>query len=173
MVSLCAQAQVYLGGTVGLATVSSNGGDSKTSFKLMPEIGYNLNRRWALGVAVGYQKGTYSMLDGDFGNDEHAYTLAFSPYARYKFVRTNVVDVFVDMGFAVAGGERGDRDFNAYTVGVQPGVAVTLTPHLSFVGKFGFLGYQQFDPEGDFNGSTSFGFDVNGNNIQFGLYYNF
>ncbi len=173
MVAICANAQVYLGGTVGLSSVGSENGKDETSFKLLPEIGYNLNNNWAIGTTVGYQKGTFSMLDNNLTNNDSWKAFTVAPYARYTFVHSKLVNVFLDMGFGFMSGENGNHDFTAFNVGVQPGVAVNLSRHLSFVGKFGFLGYEEINPEGDDNNSHAFGFDLNGNNVQFGLYYNF
>ena len=71
------QAQVYVGGSFAIEAWSSqkNAGDrSETAFKIMPEIGYNLNDQWAVGIALGYQKGTCN-----FGN------LDFNPGKREAF----------------------------------------------------------------------------------------
>ena len=40
LVSVCASAQVYIGGTAGISSNKFEGGDSKTAYALMPEIGY-------------------------------------------------------------------------------------------------------------------------------------
>ncbi len=173
MVAICANAQWYVGGTVGIASVGTEGGDDKTTFKILPEIGYNLNNKWAIGTVIGYEKGTYSMLNSSFANDDNTSAFTFAPYARWTFLHSRLINVFLDMGFGITSGEASDVDFTAFYTGVQPGVAVNLNPHLSFVGKFGFLGYESINPEGPNNNAHSFGFDVNGNNIQFGLYYTF
>lgn len=173
MVALCAQAQIYLGGTVGLATVGSEGGDDETSFKLLPEIGYNLNDKWAIGTTIGYQKGTFSMLDTNISNMDGVKAFTVAPYARWTFAKAKTVNVFLDMGFGFVSGEANDVDFTAFNIGVQPGIAINLNRHFSLVGKIGFLGYEVINPDGDNNNTHAFGFDANGNNIQFGLYYNF
>lgn len=41
LVSVCASAQVYIGGTAGISSNKFEGGDSKTAYTLMPEIGSN------------------------------------------------------------------------------------------------------------------------------------
>jgi hypothetical protein len=42
-------AQVYVGGGVGLA-VESYDGESNTVWSILPEIGYNINEKWAVGT---------------------------------------------------------------------------------------------------------------------------
>ena len=53
MMTMTANAQVYVGGGIGFQT-SSNDGNSETTIKILPEIGYNLDENWAVGIAVGY-----------------------------------------------------------------------------------------------------------------------
>lgn len=43
LVSVCASAQVYIGGTAGISSNKIGDGDSKTAYTLMPEIGYQFN----------------------------------------------------------------------------------------------------------------------------------
>lgn len=179
MVAVCASAQVYLGGTVGIASVGGENSDDETAFKILPEIGYNLSNDWAIGTTIGYSKGTAisllgsnSMLDASLnGNDAKAFVI--KPYARYTFLHSKMVNLFLDLGLGFAAGKVDGGDFTAWNVGIQPGVAVNLNQHFSFVGKVGFLGYEAINPDGDNNNSHAFGLDVNGNNITFGLYYNF
>lgn len=57
LVSVCASAQVYIGGTAGISSNTIGDGDSKTAYKLIPEIGYQFNNKWDAGIEVGIQKG--------------------------------------------------------------------------------------------------------------------
>ena len=62
-------AQVYIGGSVALEAWSSQrlaGDKSETAFKLMPEIGYNLNEKWSIGTVIGYQSDKFNGVK--FGN---------------------------------------------------------------------------------------------------------
>ena len=57
-VATAMNAQVYVGGSIGLNAWSSqkNAGDrSETTFKILPEIGYNINDSWAIGTVIGYE----------------------------------------------------------------------------------------------------------------------
>ena len=74
------QAQVYVGGSFAIEAWSSqkNAGDrSETAFKIMPEIGYNLNDQWAIGTVIGYQNDKFNGING---LSESAFSIA--PYAR-------------------------------------------------------------------------------------------
>ena len=56
MIAVCANAQVYLGGNVGIASVDYGGDDDETIYSLLPEIGYKFNDNWAAGVMFGWSK---------------------------------------------------------------------------------------------------------------------
>ena len=158
-------AQVYVGGSVGFTSVKSNGGDSETEFKFVPEIGYNFNDQWAAGIKIGYQDG-YADMDDDFESYKGRKVLTINPYARYTFVKSDVVSLFVDGGVNF---EKFDGIDDALLgIGLTPGVALNLSDKLSFVTHFGFVGYRGWNSD-----NNKFGLDLNGNNLTFGLYYNF
>ena len=50
MFAVCASAQVYVGGNVGIASVDAGGSDNETVYSLLPEVGYKFNDDWAAGV---------------------------------------------------------------------------------------------------------------------------
>ena len=140
--SLTAGAQVYVGGEVGLWRNWKDAANT-TNFTIKPEVGYNLNEKWAVGTTLGY---IYSY---DQGEKTNAFTVA--PYARYTFVKLGNVNLFLDGGFGFATykvksaeGVKGDAQ-NAWEVGIKPGVSVSLTEKLSFIAHVGFLGYRTAD----------------------------
>ena len=56
--SLNASAQFYAGGSIGFGSVKPvGGGDSEFVFKILPEVGYQINDQWAAGAVLGYSKG--------------------------------------------------------------------------------------------------------------------
>ena len=57
MAALSAKAQVYVGGTVSLW---HNDDVDATTFTLNPEVGYNLNEKWAVGGILTF---SHSKLD--------------------------------------------------------------------------------------------------------------
>ena len=50
--AVSANAQAYVGGGIGFQT-TSQGDNTNTVIKIMPEIGYNLSENWAVGIALG------------------------------------------------------------------------------------------------------------------------
>ena len=168
-VATAMSAQVYVGGSIGINAWNSqkNAGDrSETTFKILPEIGYNINDAWAVGTVIGYESDKWQ---GVLGVSESAFT--FAPYARYTFAKCGKVNFFVDggLGFTTAS----DVDWTEVSVGFKPGLSVALSDKVSFVSHFGFLGYDVLNPDGDDNNISKFGLDLDGNNLTFGLYLNF
>ena len=162
-------AQVYIGGSVAVEAWSSQklaGDKSETVFKLMPEIGYNLNDEWAIGTVIGYQSDKFNGVEGV---SETAFTIA--PYARYTFAKAGKLSFFVDGGLDFTSATK--ADWSEISVGFKPGVAVNLADNVSFVSHLGFIGWDQWNPDGDDNNISKFGLDLSGSNLTFGLYFSF
>ena len=161
-------AQVYLGGGVGFQT-SSYDGNSETYFTILPEIGYNLDENWAVGLTVGYGESKVK----EKGESEKVKTFKIAPYARYTFVKFDKVNLFVDGTVGYQNENYAGVKTNTFGVGLKPGVAVNLNDKLSFVAHVGFLGYENEKVKGDDKSTNSFGLNLNGSNLSFGVYYNF
>jgi hypothetical protein len=168
-VAMSVNAQVYVGGSLGINAWSSqkNAGDrSETTFSILPEVGYNLNDEWAVGTVIGYVSDKWV---GVNGISESAFT--FNPYARYTYLKAGKVSLFVDGGVDFTTASK--ADWNELAIGLKPGLAVSLSDNISFVSHLGFIGYDVYNPDGDDNNISKFGLDLSGNNLTFGLYFNF
>lgn len=78
LIAITANAQVYVGGTFGVGSdkVETEGTEVKnTTFKILPEVGYELNEDWSVGTVVGYE---YNK-----SGDVKTNTFTIAPYARY------------------------------------------------------------------------------------------
>ena len=171
MMAMSANAQVYMGGSVGIGSVKDVGGDYETTYKLLPEIGYSFNKDWAVGVMLGVSKGTCDFSSGNFSQNTKTEIVTINPYARYTFLRNQFLNLFIDGGLGYTSYDDIGDEFN---FGLRPGVAVNLTSKLSFVAHYGFFGYRTFNPDADgVKSANMFGLDLDGNQLTFGLYYNF
>ena len=159
-------AQWYVGGTVGYSHENDKNYDVKTNvFKLLPEVGYNLNEKWALGLKIGY---AYTKS----GESESTNMFIVNPYARYTFVKLEKVNFFCDGGFEYDYTKHGDASANGFGINLRPGVAVNLNEKVSFVahiGKFGWETSKWKDAESVNN--VNLGIDLA--SVDFGLYFNF
>lgn len=168
--AVAVNAQVYLGGSLGIGSVKVGDGDSKTAFNIIPEVGYNIDDTWAVGLRVGYQQGSTVNAVQELSANEDYKAFTVEPYARFTFAKFGPVNVFTDLGL---GYTDVDDIGNNFYVGLRPGVAVNLSKNLSFVSHVGFFGYNQFKNDDTDVKTKGFGLDMNGNNLTFGLYYNF
>ena len=170
-------AQVYVGGTLGFQSLSSDG-NSASSFKINPEVGYNLNENWAVGLSVGYTTNNIDYdKDGKFAGklEKNNNTFSIAPYVRYTFAKLDKVNFFCDGMINYVSSGNSDRKVNTFGIGVQPGVAVNLNEKVSFVAKLGEIGYAS--SKGDEEGAValnSFNFNLSSlAALNFGLYFNF
>ena len=173
-------AQVYVGGEIGFETTSQDG-VSNSSLTLMPEIGYNLDENWAVGISFGFGQVSRDVTT-TVTNGQNTTTVTatqkdkrfiINPYARYTFLKLDKVNVFIDGGLSYAHYDNAGSKNNQFGIGVRPGVAVNLNDKLSFVSHFGWLGYK--NSKDDYEGAkaaNTFGFDLN-SKVSFGMYYNF
>lgn len=158
VVAISASAQVYVGGGVGISSTKVGDGDSKLSYKFVPEIGYQFNKNWEAGLSVGWK-----------GVEDGAHSFELAPYARYNFCTSKLVDLFLEgtMGYTHVGGNGTDAD--VFEVGLKPGLKLNLSDHVSFVTKVGFFGYQK----NDYTDVQKWGMDVDATNVTFGVNYKF
>ena len=182
--AVAASAQVYIGGSLGVSSTKApyrDGGvesDAVTKFHLNPEVGYNLDDKWAVGIGLGFDYGK----QGDVKNT----SFEIAPYARWTFARWNKVSLFLEGGLSYSfdkvkkeyedDGETISKEEKKsyFKIGVKPGLRVDLTDHFALMTRLGWLGYTCTMPDGDdMNNGSSFGFDVSGENISFGVLYNF
>jgi hypothetical protein len=149
---------LYMGGTVGLWR---NDDANTTSFKLAPEIGYNLSEQWALGVELQFNH--------EYKEHISTNTFAIAPYARFSYYENKIVRLFVDggFGFATTKVKDGGDAVNGFEIGLKPGIAIKLNQHFSLVAKCGFLGYKD-----DYMGN-GFGFSASSEDLTFGFHYEF
>ena len=125
-----ANAQLYFGGSVAFSTTTWNDGQNQAnsitsgaSFKLMPDVGFRINDRMAVGGTVGYMHGlaalgslnpndykgmllAYAGMQGDGLSATNAQGvnvggnkvdgIRFAPYFRFSFINTRRFDLFVD-----------------------------------------------------------------------------
>ena len=149
--------------------MKQGGGDSEFVFKILPELGYQLNDQWAVGATLGYQKGAVDIGSANFNQNVTTEVFTISPYARYFAFDWDQVSLFFDGGLSFGS----YKDMGTYFgLGVSPGVAVKLTDEISFVTHIGFLGFENFSPDGGGKSSSIFGLDFK-NSCSFGVYYNF
>ena len=164
MFAVCASAQIYVGGNVGISSVDGDGIDSETYYKLLPEVGYHFNDDWAAGVMFGWSKDAANLT-----NAAATQTFEINPYARYPFLHSQVINLFCDGCF-------GYKHYNGWadqwSIGLKPGVEVKINK-FSLIAHVGFVGWEQVKGIHGGGKVSEWGLNLDGNNIMFGVYYNF
>ena len=170
-VAVAANAQVYVGGSLGVASSEIQGGDDVTTYQVLPEIGYNINNNWAIGTVLGWGKGKPVSIETETNN-----YVTFQPYARFTFAHSKFVNAFIDgiVGYTHYNHAHvGGSSYDQWTIGLKPGVAVNLSKKVSFVAHVGFAGWKSVKQKGSSVDAHTWGASLDGNNITFGVYYNF
>ena len=168
-------AQVYVGGSLGFHH-DKHDENKNTKFEVMPEIGYNLDDNFAVGMVIGFTTGKTTNEVAGIKTEDKTSSFKVNPYLRYTFLKLDKVNVFVDGGLYYEFEKLGDNDaskYNNFGVNIKPGVAVNLNDKLSFVSHFGMLGWSTSKSKADGAKATN-SIDVNLHSaVSFGLYYNF
>ena len=150
---------IYVGGSVGLW--HNNDADA-TSFAITPEVGYNLNNKWALGATLAY---AHTDLNSTTVN-----IFGLAPYARYSYYENKIVRLFIDGGFGFSTAKEKHHDaVNGFEIGLKPGIAISLNRSFSVIAKCGFLGYRDDYMVGD----NGYGFGLTSEDLSFGFLYKF
>lgn len=170
--SVSANAQFYVGGTVGF---NREFDENHTDFAILPEIGYNLTDEWAIGAQLGYNHTYDNGMSTNLG--------VVNPYARLTFFRSsnNLVSLFIDGGVDLAfgsaklsGQDSSDTAF-VWGVGVKPGISLNPTEHFSIEAHIGGLGYYDGNDRAKETGAVTpkFGVNFSTMNLNLGFMYNF
>lgn len=168
VMAISASAQLYVGGSL---KAWRDGTDHVTTAAILPEIGYTMNEKWAVGTVIGWEH------RHETGTTNNMFRI--EPYARYTFLSISKVNFFCDgavgigLGKTKENGESGDTAVN-WTIGFRPGISLTLNEHCSLVAHVGFLGYQGANDAAKAAEYTdAWGLKLNNNNLSFGFYYSF
>ena len=175
-----AQGNMYVGGSLGYQTSSYDGSSTRTIFTFSPSFGYWFKENLALGIELGYGSNTNEATDPNLTNS----SLSVSPYVRYKAIQLGKVSLFADGMFtystsnnesAGADGKAQDNKVNGWGIYVKPGIAYSLNDKFSLVARFGnAIGYSSSKPDvSGAKATTTFQLANLSNNMQFGFFYNF
>lgn len=167
--SLSANAQVWVGGNLGLST-SKTSYDGTTRSKdnavtIAPEIGYKYSDNLDFAVKL-----EYSHTDGEGEASTNGFSI--NPYVRYTCFTSGKFSVFVDGGFSYEmSHESGvEKNKNTWGIGIKPGIAYSLTDKVGLVAHIGKgLGWEYIN-QGD-EKTNKFGLDLT-NRVTFGVYVN-
>lgn len=160
-ISIAANAQAYVGGTLGISVVhASTSGVSATNsaFSIAPEGGYYFNETWAVGASIGVQYQSIS----DIGTT----TFSILPYVRGTFAHAGMFDFFGELALGYAHESTDGYGAGGFNAGLRPGFAANFTDNFSLIGRTTLLNYSHYD------GVNGIGFSIN-TNFELGVQFKF
>ena len=108
MMAVCAQAQVFIGGSLGVdyqadkytrGSVSANG-DAFTAFEFSPMVGFEVSDKLAIGAQINF--GFFSMNDRDDKPTKNNATLiGFAPFVRNTFVSVGNLSLLLETSIGI------------------------------------------------------------------------
>ena len=145
--SLTVHAQWWLGGFMSIRTNNTTMNSFETEnhivFKIAPELGYNFNRHWALGITVGYaylKHVNLTVMNQTLPGSGNEVTV--KPFARYLFKPLGRFRFYVDAGPSYALLTRhSDSNLNTIGVRVNAGLLVDISRRVALSGYLGDIGY--------------------------------
>lgn len=167
--TLCAKAQVYLGGTLSVNTQSfrtSDNTETVNTFTFEPEVGYNISKAWAVGMSLGVGTTTGS-------SNTDATIWGITPYVRWTFARVKIVDFFATAAYSYLNThyEQGTGTMHTHSGILSPGLLVNLSDHWQLAGMMHLFRYSSYTIRGE-NLYDELDFSIN-NGVSLGVYYKF
>lgn len=145
----------YTGGSVGVWYQSSWNAVAVT---VLPEIGYHINEKWAIGGTLDV-----ALVCPVNYHSSFSYSVLLSPYGRFTYLSFDNLSLFVDGGFTLG---INDQQF-AGSIGFKPGLSVKLSDQFGLMAHLGFLGYHYAA------GQSALGFKASSENLSIGAYWLF
>ncbi|MDR2883058.1 MAG: porin family protein [Alistipes sp.] len=131
----------WVGGSVGFSSTELSSVASGSSLTILPEFGYNLSERWAVGLRFGLNQAELDT--GITISDFQEFSIA--PFARYTLLTWKALSVFADGGIAYSD-FTGDTDFednntaedthlSSAGIFVNPGFSLRLSGRFALTGS--------------------------------------
>ena len=171
--ALSANAQTWVGGELGFTSSHVNGAGTSKEFSIKPEVGFGLNEKFDVAIALGYTYSSDKLKNQLGGGKFSTNTFEVSPYVRYKFVKAGNFFAFVDGGLEYAtthynGVSKNENEFGVY---VQPGIAYSVSNKVTLVSHLGEGLYYNHQWMKEVYHQNNVGFRLF-NGITFGAYVN-
>lgn len=159
-ITTTASAQFYAGGSFGVnvehAKEDGGNGTTMTTLGIAPELGYSINRTWAVGLTLPVNYMTQNSVD--------LTVVQVLPYVRATFARASIVDFFGELALGyghqsvstdgVSGGVSG------FVAGLRPGLKINFSDKFALVGRTNLLSYSYYDGLTGVNFSINSGFSL-------------
>jgi len=152
-----ANAQFYLGGSLGVETNSNT--NPKSSFSISPEIGYYINEKVDVGL-------DFTFLTSKSQSDAKYSGWEIAPYARYSFCQLGKFEVIGKASVGFGGVDYVGLKSTNFGFNISPILAYSLTKKVVLFTQLNCLSlnFTSISPDGG-DSSTHFSFGANANNL--------
>lgn len=148
LISFTANAQIWLGGEIGVSTnkttLGSNQMNTSSCIEIAPEVGYSLNDRWAVALRVGYTHlNNHEVQLIDITTMGNCNQLSIEPFVRYTALHVSNISFFIDGGIHYSALYKSgyDSPLNNLGISIRPGASLSLSKTVSLIGHLGNIGY--------------------------------
>jgi hypothetical protein len=131
----------WIGGTVGYSSTKlPDIHDASETFTLLPEFGYNLSDRWAVGIRFGLNQADLNT--DNTTTDFQEFSVA--PFARYTLLNWKAFSIFADGGIGYSdytgdmyanNGRLGDEHISEVGLFINPGFSLCLSNRFALIGR--------------------------------------
>ena len=146
--SMSISAQIWLGGELAVKNNATSLGElemnKKSSVEIMPEAGWNLSDKWAIGLQLGFShfsQGQISIIDQTVTGNINIFSI--KPFTRYTFYKIDKFSFFTDACIGFKSISISDYD-TIYGIGItiNPGLSYDINHKWSLVAHIGNTGYE-------------------------------
>lgn len=183
--AIAQKGNVMINGNLGYFAGSEKSGsntDKHSEFRFIPGAGYFLSDNFMVGLSIGY----YSDVDDPDGKlKTKTNGFMIGPFARYYKSLGDIFSLYGQFDFLYSSGKTEYINYFGFSDEQKiNGCSISVSPHISAnVGKgfainfgFGSLGYNSNTTKPD-NGDkikdNTFGLDLNGSTLDWGISYTF
>ena len=157
-------------GDLGFNSTKDDAGNKKSTFSLLPGIGYQFNDNWTMGLNLGYQTAKITPL-GLASSSVNAFGIG--PFIRYAHPLTNIFSVYGQFDATYWNSKPdGGIATNTFDAKLWPAVGVNIKNGFGLNFAFGGLEYSTSKVKGASTSSNSFGLNF-GTGATFGISKNF
>ena len=189
LAGITANAQFYIGGSLGFYENSEKNKDGKktgtsySTFSIAPEAGYMFSEKMDFGLSYLFSNdGRKSYYNGELGSNTTAKTWGVSPYIRYSLITFGNFDVLGKLALYFSENSNEYTSYNSYAnykdkytyttfgANLSPLLFYNFSKHISIYTQLNFLGLDLSSTTEKSNGSktgstSTFDFEANTDNI--------
>lgn len=173
---------MWVGGSVGYNSASIKDGGNTTTWQIVPELGFNLNEKWDLGLDLGYESSNskaYTYRGVSVIAADGMKKMSAAIFVRYNAFSIGSVNVIAkgSIGYENAKFSDGSKDasLDSICVSIVPVVSYSINDKWSIDATLNFAELSFANVTGDVDADVqNFGFNLNDGSIaNIGLSYHF